>query len=161
MYGFRSDVQIFVSHVYMGSASSTTVRYEYELIFHHPVITCEVQFTHVAYCPLHIRLWNYIQRSFHQLMGYPSLSRYASHPTTLRLSTAYMLLEHVGPVTGQMLSDTIGEYRKDPIRRQRVFRGIARIMLSLARVPQPRIGSFQFHDNGSISLTNWPLTCTM
>ncbi|MCF6792447.1 hypothetical protein L3H48_11110, partial [Corynebacterium sp. MC-05] len=34
-------------------------------------------------------------------------------------------------------------------------------MLSLACVPQPRIGSFQFHDNGTISLTNRPLTCTM
>lgn len=31
-------------------------------------------------------------------------------------------------------------------------------MLSLARFPQPRIGSFRFHDDGSVSLTNRPLT---
>ena len=34
-------------------------------------------------------------------------------------------------------------------------------MLSLARVPQTRIGSFQFHDDGTITLTNRPLSCSM
>ncbi|KAH8593123.1 hypothetical protein B0O99DRAFT_653521 [Bisporella sp. PMI_857] len=33
--------------------------------------------------------------------------------------------------------------------------------LSLARIPQPRIGSFRFHDNGTITLTNRPLTCSI
>ncbi|KAM0363078.1 hypothetical protein ACHAPK_011216 [Fusarium culmorum] len=50
-----------------------------------------------------------------------------------------------------------------PIRiaSERLFRGVARAMLSLARVPQPRIGSFQFHDDCYIRLTNRPLTCSM
>jgi len=34
-------------------------------------------------------------------------------------------------------------------------------MLSLARVPQARIGSFQFHDNGTVTLTNRPLSCSV
>jgi hypothetical protein len=34
------------------------------------------------------------------------------------------------------------------------------VMLSLARIPQPRIGSFQFHTDCTIRLTNRPLTCT-
>lgn len=34
-------------------------------------------------------------------------------------------------------------------------------MVSLARVPQARIGSFQFHHNGTITLTNRPLMCSM
>ncbi|KAM0364097.1 hypothetical protein ACHAO7_010087 [Fusarium culmorum] len=51
--------------------------------------------------------------------------------------------------------------RHDSDRRKRLFRGVARAMLSLARVPQPRIGSFQFHDDCYIRLTNRPLTCTM
>ncbi|KAL8420339.1 hypothetical protein RB594_003211 [Gaeumannomyces avenae] len=38
---------------------------------------------------------------------------------------------------------------------------MARIILSLARIPQPRIGSFQFHDDGTISLTNRPFTTVL
>ncbi len=38
---------------------------------------------------------------------------------------------------------------------------MARMMLSLARIPQPRIGSFRFHDDGTITLTNRPLTCSI
>ncbi len=90
------------------------------------------------------------------------LSHYTSHPAGLnsRLSTAYILLEHIGPETGQMLSNTWNKQRQEPERRQRLFQGLARIMFSLARVPQPRIGAFQFHDDGAVTLTNRPLTCT-
>jgi len=35
-----------------------------------------------------------------------------------------------------------------------------RLILSLARVPQPRIGSFEFHNNSTITLTNRPLSCS-
>ncbi|KAK4040825.1 hypothetical protein C8A01DRAFT_45934 [Parachaetomium inaequale] len=66
------------------------------------------------------------------------------------VASAYMLLEYVNPVSGQMLSAT-----------QRLFSGISKIMLSLARLPQPRIGPFQFHDDGTVSLTNRPLSCSM
>lgn len=34
-------------------------------------------------------------------------------------------------------------------------------MLSLARIPQPQIGSFRFHNNGTITLTNRPLHCAI
>jgi hypothetical protein len=34
-------------------------------------------------------------------------------------------------------------------------------MLSLARVPLPRIGSFRFLDDGTIALSNRPFDCTM
>ena len=60
-----------------------------------------------------------------------------------------------------MLATTWNEKRDDPIRRQRLFRGMARAILSLARIPQPRIGSFQFQDDGTVSLTNRPLTSTI
>ncbi len=60
-----------------------------------------------------------------------------------------------------MLATTWKQQRQDPDRRQKLFRGMARIMLSLARVPQPRIGSFYFGHDGSIALTNRPLTTTL
>ncbi len=72
-----------------------------------------------------------------------------------------MLLEDVGSDTSQMLSNTWDKERGDPARRQRLFRGMARVMLSLARIPQPRIGSFRFYDDGTIALTNRPLICSI
>lgn len=89
------------------------------------------------------------------------LSCYTQNPTNDRLPTAYVLLEHIGPDVGQMLSNTWDSQRGDPNRRKLLFQGMARIILSLARIPQPRIGSFRFHDDCSVALTNRPLTCSM
>ncbi|KAI1293136.1 hypothetical protein F5Y03DRAFT_374772 [Xylaria venustula] len=72
-----------------------------------------------------------------------------------------MVLEYLGPETGQMLSDTFRMHRGDEARRQKLYRGISRIILSLARVPQARIGSFQLNDSGSVTLSNRPLTYSM
>jgi hypothetical protein len=36
---------------------------------------------------------------------------------------------------------------------------MSRLMLSLASIPQPRIGSFQFNLDGTITLTNRPVPC--
>jgi hypothetical protein len=101
------------------------------------------------------------QRHLRNLLRCHTLSLYTLHPTSQRLSTAYMILEYIGPNTGQMLSSSWEKHRNDPFRRQNLFRGMARFMLSLANIPQPRIGSFQFHTDGSISLTNRPLPCSV
>lgn len=69
-----------------------------------------------------------------------------------------MLLEYIGPSAGQMLSNTWDERRNEPQYRERLFRGLARVIISLARVPQPRIGSLQFNNDCSVTLTNRPLT---
>lgn len=90
------------------------------------------------------------------------LSRYSRDPYAPSLSTAYVLLEHIGLETGQMLSATWDQHRHDPHHRARLFRGMARIMLSLTRLPQPRIGSFRFNtSDGTITLTNRPLISTI
>ena len=74
-----------------------------------------------------------------------------------------MLLEHIGPETGEMLSLTWSDdHLSDTARRKNLFAGMARIMLSLARIPQPYIGSFRFNTSDcTIALSNRPLTCTM
>lgn len=84
-------------------------------------------------------------------------SQYTPHVVSPGLGTSYMLLDFIDPSAGQMLSKTWTQYQKDSRRRHNLYRGIARLMCSLARVPQPRIGSFRFHDDGSIALTNRPL----
>lgn len=73
-----------------------------------------------------------------------------------------MLLEYIGPETGKMLSLTWAQYMNDAKRFSRLFQGMSRIMLSLARFPQPHIGSFRFNpSNCTITLTNRPLMCAM
>lgn len=69
-------------------------------------------------------------------------------------------MEYVGSHVGQRLSDTWGQQRQDPTHLETLSRSLARIVLSLSQVPQLRIGSFRFNDNGTITLTNRPLTCS-
>jgi len=71
-----------------------------------------------------------------------------------------MLFEYIGPETGEILSNVWNQQREDLVWRQNLFRGMARLILSLAHIPQPRIGSFEFHNNGTITLTNRPLSCS-
>lgn len=60
-----------------------------------------------------------------------------------------------------MLSETWEEGRQDQYKRGNLFRGLSKIMLSLAKVPLPRIGSFMINDDGTLSLTNRPLTVAL
>lgn len=92
------------------------------------------------------------------------LSRYTCHPSLVagahQLPSAYLLLEDVNARDRQVLGKTWAAGRHEPDRQQNLFRGLARIVLSLARVPLPRIGAFCFRDDGTIALTNRPLDCT-
>ncbi|KAI1351502.1 hypothetical protein F5Y01DRAFT_121139 [Xylaria sp. FL0043] len=113
---------------------------------------------HLAFFPRVMRLcWRFIYRS----LRLPLLSNYVLNPPSQQGYPPYMILKYLGPKTGQMLSDTFDMHREDKARRQRLFRGMSRIMISLARLPQARIGSFQLNDSGTVTLTNRPLTCSM
>ncbi len=72
-----------------------------------------------------------------------------------------MLLEYIGPEIGEMLSNTWDAERENPTKRHTLFQGLAGLFVSLARIPQPRIGSFRFNDDCTISLTNRPFTCSV
>ncbi|CZT13271.1 hypothetical protein WAI453_005405 [Rhynchosporium graminicola] len=118
-------------------------------------------FTHEAHLPLHTRAASYLRRKLHKLLKHPLLlSRYTKNPSGHRLSSAYMLLENVRTEDSHTLASNWERHQEDPIRRYNLSRSIARIMLSLARFPQSKIGSFQFHPNGTVTLTNRPLICT-
>lgn len=56
-----------------------------------------------------------------------------------------------------MLSDSWDENLGDKGRRHNLFRDVSRIILSLARISLPRIGSFTISDAGLICLLNRPL----
>lgn len=57
-----------------------------------------------------------------------------------------------------MLSETWEQGRFNPKLRTNLFRGLSRIMLALARIPLPKIGSFVLDEDGYVSLSNRPLT---
>jgi len=44
-----------------------------------------------------------------------------------------MLPENIGSDIGEELLNTWDEHREDPVRRQNLFQGMARVILSLAR----------------------------
>jgi len=67
-----------------------------------------------------------------------------------------MLLGYVED--GRMLSESWHTLRNDDNKRTSLVRDIARIMLSLAQVQFPRIGSLTIDDHAIVSLTNRPLT---
>ncbi|KAF2459630.1 hypothetical protein BDY21DRAFT_384754 [Lineolata rhizophorae] len=77
------------------------------------------------------------------------------------VKTGYVLLDYIEPTVGTMLSNSWRQHIDDPVRRGNLLKGIARITLLLARTPMPRIRSFTFHDDGTLSLSNQPLTCPL
>lgn len=128
-----------------------------------------IQFTHEDYRPWYVHIAHRLRRMLRSFLLRPVdlgsstlLSRYTYHPNAAyKLPSAYLLLEDVNTPDNQVLRKTWAVQREEPGRQQNLFRGLARIMLSLARVPLPRIGAFSFRDDGTIALVNRPLDCSM
>lgn len=66
-----------------------------------------------------------------------------------------MLLDYVN---GRMLSETWDTLREDQKRRTTLYRDISQVMLSLAGVQLPRIGSLTIDNHGVVALKHRPLT---
>ncbi|CAD0112141.1 unnamed protein product, partial [Aureobasidium uvarum] len=81
-------------------------------------------------------------------------SPYCVHRRSKVTDVGYLLLEWVE--NGKMLFSSWDQHRHDKQRTANLYRGIARTMLELARVPLPRIGSWTMDDKGVLSLTNRP-----
>lgn len=90
------------------------------------------------------------------------MSNYVCNKSAPVIDTAYMLLEYIQPETGEPLMYTSAEHMNDSDKQKRLYKGMTRIMLSLAKLPQPHIGSFRFDpDDATVSLCARPLTCTI
>lgn len=72
------------------------------------------------------------------------------------MTTGYMITSFIRE--GRLLLDTWQTHLDDKNRRKTLFNDIARIMLSINRIPLPRIGSLILDDDGFVHLTNRPLT---
>jgi hypothetical protein len=120
-----------------------------------------LQFVHEQQNPFFTRLWRMFQRHLRNFFRCYTLSPYTVHSTSQRISTTYIILEYIGPNTGQMLFSSWEKQRNDLFCRQNLFQGMARSMLSLANIPQPRISSLKFYTDRTISLTDRPLLCSV
>ncbi|KAK2751156.1 hypothetical protein FQN57_000232 [Myotisia sp. PD_48] len=68
----------------------------------------------------------------------------------------YIIFDWIENDEIRMLSETIGS-PNTALQTKTLYRDLSRIMISLANISQPRIGSWTIDDYGSISLSNRPL----
>ena len=94
-----------------------------------------------------------IRRYLCALLRFPIPSQYVCHQSPHSLKTGYILLDYIEPSVGTMLSNSWKQHMGDLVQRENLFRGLARIILSMARLPLPQVGSFRFHDDGTLTLT--------
>lgn len=107
-----------------------------------------------------------IRQLFASWMGWPVASNYlpiAIQRDACPVSTGYMILEHFGASFGNELPVVARKQGilSDPAKMRNLFRDLSRIILAVARIPQPRIGAFRFNDDGTIALDNRPITRDM
>ncbi|KAL1885234.1 hypothetical protein Plec18167_001891 [Paecilomyces lecythidis] len=117
-------------------------------------------FTHLDNLPFIKRI---IQRLHRQLLSwfkYPIPSSYVQHQTKdhILLGTPYLLIEYIDRSRGRMLCETWENGRHNFKLRTNLFHGLSRIILALARIPLPKIGSFVLDEKGYLTLNNRPLT---
>ncbi|PYI11878.1 hypothetical protein BO78DRAFT_465861 [Aspergillus sclerotiicarbonarius CBS 121057] len=101
-------------------------------------------------------VWS-LKRCISWLLGRPLSCGYVEHCRSTMLETGYLVMDYVGSPEVQMLSETWDRDRHHPEKRNNLFRGLARIMLSLSQTPLPRIGSWTLDSNGVLQLSNRPL----
>ncbi|UNI21350.1 hypothetical protein JDV02_007346 [Purpureocillium takamizusanense] len=118
-------------------------------------LPCLQSFTALENVPFWNRLAWQIRRILAWFRG-RTLPRYFSHRRRHLAGLGYLLLEYVEE--GEMLSSSWQRRRDDPKRRANLFRGLSRVMVRLAKLPLPRIGSWTIDDEGVLSLTNRPLS---
>ena len=105
-----------------------------------------------------IRALHLLRKGLASMFNYPTPIPYQRHRPSHSLRTGYLIMDCVKYDDTQMLSESWDEKRHDKVRRRNLFRDLSKILISLARVPLPRIGSFTIDDKGVISLINRPLT---
>ncbi|KAL4954293.1 hypothetical protein BDW69DRAFT_205332 [Aspergillus filifer] len=72
----------------------------------------------------------------------------------------YTLIDWIENEDEQVLSNVYRQPHTEE-QTQNLYRGMAKIIVSLARVPQPRIGSWTINNDGRLSLSNRPLLCQL
>ncbi|KAJ5728674.1 uncharacterized protein N7483_003182 [Penicillium malachiteum] len=96
------------------------------------------------------------------LLGYPLPFPYVSHRRSILLESGYLIIDFIGTSKSEepveMLLETWDEHRCQQEKRENLFKGFSRMILSMSQTPLPRIGSWTLDSNGGLKLSNRPLT---
>ena len=95
-----------------------------------------------------------IRRTALLLLGFPAPCNYVQRRLHNPFKSGYVIISEA---KGKQLHSTWEIHRHDKSYRSRLFRGLARISVSLNKTPLPRIGSLTLDADGVISLSNRPL----
>ncbi|RSL69901.1 hypothetical protein CEP53_002048 [Fusarium sp. AF-6] len=90
------------------------------------------------------------------LFGRGELSRYVINNRSTLPDLGYLVIEHID--NGTLLSEDWAAGHGNDEKRANLFGNLSRIMLRLAKLPLPKIGSWTMDDNGELKLANRPLT---
>ncbi|KFY00309.1 hypothetical protein O988_03382 [Pseudogymnoascus sp. VKM F-3808] len=121
-------------------------------------------FTQLQNLPFVARCFQHVRRQILFWLGRSLPTRYVRHQGGSQISAeegvgaGYVLIEHIEEAQGEMLSKSWDEKRDNIELSTALFQGLSRIMLNMARVPQPKIGSFIIDRNGFLSLANRPVS---
>ncbi|KAJ9248068.1 hypothetical protein C8Q69DRAFT_186948 [Paecilomyces variotii] len=120
-------------------------------------------FTLLQNLPLIARCVQYLRRRLLSWLGRPIPTQFIRHQAANNIlsdtvGTGYLLIEYIEEEQGEMLSNTWQEKQVDIGLRTNLFRDLSRILLSITRIPLPKIGSFMIDHDGFLHLTNRPLS---
>lgn len=90
------------------------------------------------------------------IFGRGELSRYVINNRSTLPDLGYLVIEHID--NGTLLSEDWAAGHGNDEKRANLFGNLSRIMLRLAKLPLPKIGSWTMDDNGELKLANRPLT---
>ncbi|OAQ62054.2 aminoglycoside phosphotransferase [Pochonia chlamydosporia 170] len=112
-------------------------------------------FTHPLHTPFWEKAWWMLKRFGCSLLGRPIPVHHVKR--TIRHSTTPGFLL-ISEARGKKLAWSWLDHYDKKAYRDRLFRSLARISLSLKAVPFPRIGSLRLQPDGSLALCNRPLS---
>ncbi|KAI1504954.1 hypothetical protein F5X99DRAFT_331996 [Biscogniauxia marginata] len=95
-----------------------------------------------------------LRRRLLALFGFPAPSPYVRCGLRNHFDSGYMILSEA---KGRSLAFSWEKHRHDKAYRQRLFSDLARIRISMDKIPIPRIGSLSFGLSGVVTLSNRPL----
>ncbi|PYI03597.1 hypothetical protein BO78DRAFT_374884 [Aspergillus sclerotiicarbonarius CBS 121057] len=118
------------------------------------------KFTHIDHLAVFNQYFHKLRRRCLSFLGLEVPSSYVPHneATSRGIGVGYVLIQNIEQSQGIMLSNTWLEHRSDAELRANLFRGLSKVLLSISRIPLPRIGSFVIDKDGYLRLGNRPLS---
>ncbi|KKK15094.1 hypothetical protein AOCH_005603 [Aspergillus ochraceoroseus] len=117
-------------------------------------------FTQIDHLPIFNKYFQKLRRRCLSFLGLKVPSSYVpnNQANPRSIGVGYLLIENIEKSQGTMLSNTWLENQSNAELRANFFRSLSKILLSISRIPLPRIGSFIIDKNGYLLLANRPLS---